>query len=680
MVAEQRCSTTSAEMAGYLQRVGEQPSELLVEEWNALSVIYKNALDSRRAARRVITSIEQNEKPEGKEQLVSHAREYIAEVERELQKIRDGILAIMDKNLIPSASTDESKVLYYKMKSDYYRYPAECATGDAKGKAAEGACVANAEATKTSERDLVAIHPVRLGTALNTPVVAQRQIPMDQTVQKTVETPQLQCIDEVIDNPVVQVPRVHVVEKRVEIPLLDVVEKIVETPEIQTGHSIQDRIQQRTLEQIVDTPIPQVVAEAPKDFSQNRVQQSSMEQTIAKAAISLAEKIIEMPVTRTQDKTQHVVVVNTHVQHHVNAVEAEKSTINEKINQVTKHAEVPQVQVVEKTVGIPQLEIAELIVETPETQTIQGARTSERSGTASVCQVTQAVDRPVPVLPAMTQQRDMMTDEVAQKTVEVARVIPQELVTPAGERTSVRERIRRLEVGSGMWCTSAVEVPRAAPGDRQREDAEAAAPNKRRKHDSDPGPRAPVHFSLCDSSSDLGKKSVDDSTELETSRRPDAQLKDITAEMRDMKSELMQVRELVGVLVRRERCTETKAEMATRRLNRMEEERDQESEAECEATLEEALVDHSKVVKVLVDKWFVDKGFGFGKTPTGQIVFIHASAVQGAEVLKIGTDARVQVVNDDARAQGGIEPDGPGDKTYGMPRRTKRERTRWPSR
>ena len=83
----------------------------------------------------------------------------------------------------------------------------------------------------------------------------------------------------------------------------------------------------------------------------------------------------------------------------------------------------------------------------------------------------------------------------------------------------------------------------------------------------------------------------------------------------------------------------------------MERERDQESEAEREATLEEALTNQSKVVKVIIDKWFVDKGFGFGKTPTGQVVCIHASAVQGAEVLKIGTDARVEVVNDDARAQ-----------------------------
>ena len=97
----------------------------------------------------------------------------------------------------------------------------------------------------------------------------------------------------------------------------------------------------------------------------------------------------------------------------------------------------------------------------------------------------------------------------------------------------------------------------------------------------------------------------------------------------------------------------TKAEIATRRLNRMEKERDQESEAECEATLEEALADKTKVVKLVVDKWFVDKGFDFGKVPTGETVFIHASVVQGAEVHMVGTDAWTQVVNDHARAEGG---------------------------
>ena len=82
-------------------------------------------------------------------------------------------------------------------------------------------------------------HPVRLAKALSSlddvSVVAQRQIPIDQTVQKTVETPQLQCIDEVIDHPVVQVPRAQVMEKAVEIPQLHVVEKIVEIFQFQTG-------------------------------------------------------------------------------------------------------------------------------------------------------------------------------------------------------------------------------------------------------------------------------------------------------------------------------------------------------------------------------------------------------------------------------------------------------------
>ena len=123
-------------------------------------------------------------------------------------------------------------------------------------------------------------------------------------------------------------------------------------------------------------------------------------------------------------------------------------------------------------------------------------------------------------------------------------------------------------------------------------------------------------------------------------------------ELRDVKNELMHVRELVGVLVRRERCADTKAVIAARKLDRIEREQHEAAyDDEHEANLQEALTNQTKAVKVLVDKWFVDKGYGFGKAPTGEVVFIHASAVQGAEVLTIGTDAWVQVVNDDARAQ-----------------------------
>ena len=87
-----------------------------MEERNLLSVAYKNAVGSRRAAWRIITSVEQKEKTKGNEQQASLAREYVVKVEAELQKICDRVLALMDKHLIPASSAGESKVFYFKMK------------------------------------------------------------------------------------------------------------------------------------------------------------------------------------------------------------------------------------------------------------------------------------------------------------------------------------------------------------------------------------------------------------------------------------------------------------------------------------------------------------------------------------------------------------------------------------
>ena len=112
-------------MAKYLQRVGEQPSEFLVEEWNLLSVAYKNTVGVRRAAWRVVSSVEQKEKFKGNEQLASHAKVHVAKVEGELQKIRDGILALMDQNLISSACTGALQMFAYLIKCDCCRRLAE---------------------------------------------------------------------------------------------------------------------------------------------------------------------------------------------------------------------------------------------------------------------------------------------------------------------------------------------------------------------------------------------------------------------------------------------------------------------------------------------------------------------------------------------------------------------------
>merc|ERR1712217_24782 len=147
--------------------VGQSPDELSVEERNLLSVAYKNAVGSRRAAWRIITSVEQKEKTKGNEENGKWAKEYCSKVETELQKICDTILALLDGVLIPKASGGESKVFYQKMKADYYLYIAEFTDGDKKKQAAESARQAYEEAQKVAEKDLVVTHPIRLGLALN---------------------------------------------------------------------------------------------------------------------------------------------------------------------------------------------------------------------------------------------------------------------------------------------------------------------------------------------------------------------------------------------------------------------------------------------------------------------------------------------------------------------------------
>ena len=57
---------------------------------------------------------------------------------------------------------------------------------------------------------------------------------------------------------------------------------------------------------------------------------------------------------------------------------------------------------------------------------------------------------------------------------------------------------------------------------------------------------------------------------------------DVMSEMRDVMCELLHVRELLGVMVRRDRSAETRAEIAARRLDRMEREQDEVDDAKHE--------------------------------------------------------------------------------------------------
>ena len=119
-LADPRCRlltvmSAKIEMVENMKNVAGADQELSVEERNLLSVAYKNVIGARRASWRIVTSIEQKEESKGNESQVSLIKEYRQKIEAELAKICEDILEVLDKHLIPSAQSGESKVFYHKM-------------------------------------------------------------------------------------------------------------------------------------------------------------------------------------------------------------------------------------------------------------------------------------------------------------------------------------------------------------------------------------------------------------------------------------------------------------------------------------------------------------------------------------------------------------------------------------
>ncbi|CAH1443344.1 14-3-3-like protein GF14 lambda [Lactuca sativa] len=158
------------EMVKFMEKlvIGLTPvSELTVEERNLLSVAYKNVIGSLRAAWRIVSSIEQKEESRKNDDHVVLVKDYRSKVEDELSDVCWGILKILESNLVPSASSAESKVFYLKMKGDYHRYLAEFKIGDERKEAAEQTMNSYKSAQDIAEADLAPTHPIRLGLALN---------------------------------------------------------------------------------------------------------------------------------------------------------------------------------------------------------------------------------------------------------------------------------------------------------------------------------------------------------------------------------------------------------------------------------------------------------------------------------------------------------------------------------
>ena len=651
------------------------------------------------------------------------------------------------------------------------------------------------------------------------PVVKQGQVPTSRSVQKAVEVPQVQFLDRVPDVPVATQRRITA-HRTVEVSKIESQDKIqhrtaeqvmnIPVPQVnrdgngfisaadlrhvmtKLGEKLTDEFLSLMTRKMKDSDTEEEPVEVFDVFTQDRVQQRMVEQITETPTVSLdeeriIEETIDIPVPHMMEKPIEVVKLFPQEQVQDRTVER---IVKMPVVQVQETVEVPQVKLidkamdvsvvmqrqvpivrkVQKTAEIPQTQFIDKIVDVPvhmqrQFPAVQVAQKSvkELRSTFEVGHTSEVHARNQPdknrrrkkqgfeatQYPQDVQERVDLTDQRqvpairnAQKTVEVPRVqyIDKVADIPVDEqrRASTIQAAQHIDEVVDVTALTQDEIPtipdvpcldETADEDRLEHEnksrklpmpADAVSENRADESDFDrfddlvlPSPEGKTLFvsiASCDEAEDESDKEQEmtqslvqggesmlmDETDAQSPGRKIVQVvhaewaqelretrkkfaDDVASEMTDVKNELAHVRELVGVLVRRERSAETKAEIAARRLDRMEREQHEAEDAEHEANLQEALSNQSKAVKVLVDKWFVDKGYGFGKTPTGEIVFIHASAVQGAEVLTIGTDAWVQVVNDDARAQGGTEQRELGGETRGRPRGTKRTRTKWPN-
>jgi len=155
------------EMVAQMKAVASMDVEMSVEERNLLSVAYKNVIGARRASWRIISSIEHKEEQRAAEDKVAMVKAYREQVEKEMKEICGDVLEVIDKHLVPSSTTGESKIFYYKMKGDYHRYVAEFTTDTERKEAAENSLVAYKAASDVASTDLPPTHPIRLGLALN---------------------------------------------------------------------------------------------------------------------------------------------------------------------------------------------------------------------------------------------------------------------------------------------------------------------------------------------------------------------------------------------------------------------------------------------------------------------------------------------------------------------------------
>ncbi|XP_060070109.1 14-3-3-like protein 1 isoform X4 [Ylistrum balloti] len=160
------------DMVKFMKTVAYMDPLMSIEERNLFSVAYKNVIGAKRASWRILQGNEgsdKNDKNEKNEKVQEKKCKaiYQNKVEGELKHICHEVLDILTTILgKEDSNASESKVFYYKMCGDYYRYLAEISVED-KAAVTKKSEEAYKKAVEVAKEELKPTHPIRLGLALN---------------------------------------------------------------------------------------------------------------------------------------------------------------------------------------------------------------------------------------------------------------------------------------------------------------------------------------------------------------------------------------------------------------------------------------------------------------------------------------------------------------------------------
>ena len=309
------------------------------------------------------------------------------------------------------------------------------------------------------------------------------------------------------DMPIVVQRQVSMVQKAMEAPQMQVVFKTVEDPQLQIVEKTADgRTETREIQTVRGTQTSKSLGIVPEH-------QLAQAETVKVDKIGAPASVLEHPpvvVGSVQPVPTAEYVVHAHALTHARGAPVVECATSAH----TIACAAPVTTMTAAPTVFPTTTVPVFTRKTAETPPVQ------------------FIDRVVNV-PVTAHRRTLVIQKV-QKTVEVPPIqfIDKFADAPASVQTEGKKRKLPLPTeGKTLFVNT-------SSGDDEEDERET---------------HAPVHFSLCDSD------------ELETRSKGEhegatiRQVDDILLEMKDVKSELIHVRELMGVLVRKERCAETRA-------------------------------------------------------------------------------------------------------------------------